>query len=108
MKSGKKPEDATNPIVAEYRITEAAKDDLLLIAEYGDEHYGITQSNQYRDQLKQRILLLAEQPMLYPSVDYIRGGYRRSVCGAHSIYYRIDGGMVEIMRVLGRQDPARL
>ena len=40
-----------------------------------------------------------------PSVDHIRDGYRRSVCGVGSIYYRLnDKLVVKIMRVLGRQD----
>ena len=34
---------------------------------------------------------LAENPWLYQAVDDIREGYRRSVCGVDSIYYRIDG-----------------
>ncbi len=46
--------------------------------------------------------------MLYPAVDHIRVGYRRSVCGAHSIYYRIEGEGVEIIRIIGRQDLNRV
>jgi len=41
---------------------------------------------------------------LYQAVDDIRAGYRRSVCGIDSIYYRVDGDTVEIMNILGRQD----
>ena len=47
---------------------------------------------------------LAEQPGLYRTVDEIRTGYRRSVCGSDSIYYRVVGDTVEIMRILGQQD----
>lgn len=75
-----------------------------MIAQYGDDRYGVAQSNRYRNQLKKRFSVLAEQPQLYPAVDPIRLGYRRSVCGVHSIYYRIAGKGVEIIRVLGRQD----
>ena len=42
--------------------------------------------------------------MFFPAVDHIRVGYRRSVCGAHSIYYRIEGKGIEIIRIIGRQD----
>jgi len=48
--------------------------------------------------------LLAERPLSYPAVDDIRVGYRRSVCGADSIYYRIEGEAVEIMAIIGQQD----
>ncbi len=88
----------------DYQITQAAKEDLIIIAQYGDENFGVAQSNRYRDQLKQRFSILAEQPFLYPAVNHIRKGYRRSVCGVHSIYYRIENNTVEIVRVLGRQD----
>lgn len=87
-----------------YRLSELAKQDLIAIARYGDENFGTRQSDSYRDRLKKRFSLLAQQPMLFPAVDHIRAGYRRSVCGGHSIYYRINDDRVEIMRILGRQD----
>lgn len=93
--------------MGKYRLSKAADDDLMGIALFGDEHFGIAQSNRYRDQLKQRFSVLAEQPLLYPAVDHIRQGYRRSVCGVHSIFYRIDGENVEIMRILKKQDPEK-
>jgi toxin ParE1/3/4 len=43
-------------------------------------------------------------PSLYQAVDDIRPGYRRSVCGVDSIYYRAVDDIVEIMRILGQQD----
>lgn len=89
----------------DYRLSEAAKEDLIGIAQYGDEKFGLKQSSQYRDLLKARFSVLADTPLLYPAIDHIRKGYRRSVCGVHSIYYRIEGKDVEIMRVIGRQDP---
>lgn len=48
--------------------------------------------------------LIADQPYLFPSVDFIREGYRRSVCGADSIYFRIENNAVEIMAIIGRLD----
>ena len=92
----------------DYRLAEAAKEDLIVIAQYGDEHFGVVQSDRYRDQLKQRFSVLADRPQLYPAVDHIRAGYRRSVCGVHSIYYQIEGEGVEIVRVLGRQETRKL
>jgi toxin ParE1/3/4 len=90
----------------DYRLAKSAEKDLIEIAEYGDRHFGIEQSDRYRDQLKKRFSLLAHQPMLYPAVEHIRTGYRRSVCGVHSIYYRIEDNTVEIMRILKHQSPA--
>ena len=104
MRYGKKPGSRVKRNVADYRISEVAKQDLLAIARYGDEHYGVEQSNLYRDGLKQRFLIIVKEPMLYPAVDHIHAGYRRSIIGKHSIYYRFKDNVVEIMRVLGRQD----
>lgn len=77
--------------------------DLIAIASYGDTHFGIAQSDRYRERLNKRFSILAEQPQLYPAVDHIRPGYRRSVCGIHSIYYRVAENGVEIVRILKHQ-----
>lgn len=87
-----------------YRISKHAEKDLIVIAQYGDERYGIEASDAYRDKLINRFEALAVKPLRYPPVDHICEGYRRSVCGVNSIYYRVDGADIEIMRVLGRQD----
>lgn len=87
-----------------YRLTNAARQDLAIIARYGDENFGTEQSDRYRDKLKRRFALTAEKPLLYPSVGYIREGYRRSVYGARSLYFRIEKDQVTIVRILKRQD----
>ena len=90
-----------------YRLTLAAKEDLINIARYGDANFGIEASNRFRTKLEARFQELAEHPMRYSEVNYIREGYRRSVFGVHSIYYVPDDDGVLIVRVLGRQDPKR-
>jgi len=59
-----------------YRLAKRAKDDLIAIAQYGDEHFGVAQSDRYRDQLKQRFSVLAGQPRLHPAVEHIRPSYQ--------------------------------
>lgn len=90
--------------MSSYKLSNEARSDLIEIARYGDEHFGTEQSDRYRDRFKRHFELLARQPTLFPAVDHIRVGYRRSVCGVHSVYYRIDEETVEIMRIIGRQD----
>ncbi len=90
-----------------YHLTQAAEEDLVRIALYGDERFGEDQSNRYRDQLKDHFSQLAKTPQLYATVDHIRPGYRRSVCGAHAVYYRLQACDVVIVRILGRQDAHR-
>lgn len=89
----------------EYRLTGAAEQDLIGIAQYGDENFGTEQSDRYRDQLKARFSIIAAHLLRYPAVDHIRKDYRRTVCGQHSIYYRIDSTEIVIVRVLREQDP---
>lgn len=91
----------------EYRLSELAAQDLFDIALYGMEHFGLEASFNYRDMLKERLERVAEHPERYPLVEHIRRGYRRTVCGVHSIYYRIEADEVVIIRILGRQDPGR-
>lgn len=90
--------------MANYRISEDAKEDLRRIYRRGVREYGEAQADQYYDAFFDRFEELAEQPYLYQAVDDIREGYRRSVCGADSIYYRIDGDTVNVMAILGQQE----
>jgi len=90
--------------MAIYRISEDAKADLRRIYRRGIREYGEALADQYYDAFFDRFEELAEQPYLYQTVDEIREGYRRSVCGVDSIYYRVEGGIVEIMAILGQQD----
>ena len=74
------------------------------IYRHGVREYGELLADQYYDALFDRFELLAKQPLLYQSIDDVREGYRRSVCGVDSIYYRIDGDTIEIICILGQQD----
>lgn len=87
-----------------YRLTEDAKADLIRIYQRGLREYGEGQVDAYYNAFFDRFELLAERPLSYPAVDDIRVGYRRSVCGADSTYYRIEGEAVEIMAIIGQQD----
>lgn len=90
--------------MASYRISEDAKADLERIYRRGLREHGEAQADRYFEAFFERFEQLAAQPYLYQAVDEIRPGYRRSVCGVDSIYYRVVGGTVEIMRILGQQE----
>lgn len=90
-----------------YRLSKAADKDFELIFDYGIDQFGLDQAYKYQGKLVRRFEAIAESPYQYPSVEYIRPGYRRSICGVHAIYYRIRGEMVEIVRILGRQEPSK-
>ena len=90
--------------MASYRISEAAKGDLKRIYRRGLLKFGEAQADRYFNAFFERFEEIAYEPFRYPAVDEVRAGYRRSVCGAESIYYRVAGNRVDIMRILGRQD----
>ena len=75
----------------QYRLAQKADHGLLNIASYGIEQCWAERSRRYDSKLKERFDERAEQPERYPLVEHIRKGYRRSVYGVPSIYYRIDG-----------------
>lgn len=87
-----------------YKLSEDAQIDLIRIHQYGVRMHGEAQADKYYSAFFDRFELLAKQPLLYPPIDNIRKGYRRSVCGEDTIYYRTVGDTVEIMNILGRQD----
>lgn len=88
-----------------YKLSPEAKSDLRRIYNYGVDMHGNEEADAYFNAFFDRFDELAEQPYAYPAVDHIREGYRRSVCGVDTIYYRVDGEIVEIMAILGKQDP---
>ena len=90
--------------MAGYELTCAADQDFEKIFEFGLDTFGVDQAFKYQNSMMQRFAKLAEQPKLYSTVDHIRAGYRRSVYGSHSIYYRIESQGIVIVRILGQQD----
>ena len=90
--------------MADYKLTNEAKQDLIRIHQYGVGKFGVAQADKYYDSFFKYFDIIAQQPYSFESVDYIRTGYRRCACGADSIYYRITNDIVEIMAIVGRQD----
>jgi toxin ParE1/3/4 len=90
--------------MAEYRLSNAAKEDLIRIHHFGVKKFGITQADKYFDTFFDYFDIIAERPFAFESVDYIKAGYRRCPCGSDTIYYRINDNMVEIMAIVGMQD----
>jgi toxin ParE1/3/4 len=90
--------------MANYRLSNQAKEDLIRIHHYGVEKFGMAQADKYFDSFFQYFDIINQRPFSFESVDYIKKGYRRCVCGSDSIYFRINTGTVEIMAIIGRQD----
>ncbi len=90
--------------MANYRLSNQAKEDLIRIHQYGVSHFGKIQAEEYFNNFFRCFELIAERPFSFESADHIRPGYRRCVCGVDSIFYRLNGNCVEVMAIVGRQD----
>lgn len=90
--------------MAEYRLSNTAKEDLIRIHQYGIKRFGIAQADQYFDSLFKYLELIAERPFAFEAVDFIKPGYRRCVCSADTIYFKVSQDRVDIMTIFGRQD----
>ena len=90
--------------MAKYRISNEAKEDLIRIHQYGVKKFGMVQADKYIESFFVYFDIIAQRPFSFESVDFIKKGYRRCVCGSDSIYYRINDEIIEIMAIIGRQD----
>ncbi len=90
--------------MAKYRLSNEAKEDLIRIHHYGVEKFGMNQADRYFDSFFEYFDIIALRPFSFESVDYIKNGYRRCVCGSDSIFYKINNGTIEIMAIIGKQD----
>ncbi len=91
--------------MATYKLSNDAKEDLIRIYRSGVIKFGEVQADIYFNSFFEYFDIIADRPFSFESVDYIKNGYRRCVCGVDSIYYRINNeNIVEIMAIVGRQD----
>jgi len=90
--------------MAEFRISNTAREDLIRIHHYGVNKFGITQADKYFDSFFEYFDIIAQRPFSFESVDFIKKGYRRCVCGSDSIFFKVNEDVVDIMAIVGRQD----
>ena len=90
--------------MTKYKLSNTAKEDLIRIHQFSVMRFGIQQADLYFEAFFEYFDLIAKRPFSFPSVEHIKPGYRRCVCGVDSIYYRIGENVIEIMTIIGRQD----
>jgi len=82
--------------MANYKLSKTAKNDLIRIHQYGVKNFGTAQADKYFDTFFEYFDTISENPYSFESVDYIKTGYRRSVCGSDSIYYRVNNNISKL------------
>jgi toxin ParE1/3/4 len=90
--------------MGKYKLSNVAKVDLIRIHHYGVKQFGMKQADRYFESFFVHFELIAKNPQSFESVDFIKSGYRRCVCGEDSIFYKMNDDVVEIMTIIGRQD----
>ena len=80
--------------MAKYRLSTLVKQDLIRIHHYGVQKFGVTQGDKYFESFFEYFDIIAERPYSFESVDFIKTGYRRCVCGSDSIYFKIDNNVI--------------
>lgn len=90
--------------MANYKLTNEAKADLIRIHQFGVKQFGVRQADKYFNSFFDHFNLISRNPFAFESVDFIRPGYRRCPCGSDSIFYRIVNNQVEIIAIIGKQD----
>lgn len=81
--------------MANYKLSNVAKEDLKRIHKYGVLKFGMSQADLYFYTFFEYFDRIAQNPFSFESVDYIKNGYRRCVCGSDSIYFKINEDIVE-------------
>ncbi len=94
--------------MADYRLSPRARNDLETIWTYSFEQWGIEQANRYIDKITAKFEAIASDPMLFPTCDHIRSGYRRALAERHMIYFYESRQAIVIMRILhGQMEPSQ-
>jgi toxin ParE1/3/4 len=90
--------------MANYRLSNVAKEDLIRIHKFGTIKFVSQQADKYFDSFYKYFEIIDQRPYAFEAVDFIKPGYRRCVCGSDSIYYKIKDDVVEIMTIIGHQN----
>ena len=83
-----------------FQLTNKAYDDLKNIAAYTQKTWGIEQRREYLSRLDRSFRLIAGNVGIGRNCDHIREGYRSHLVGRHLVFYRVEGEMVTVVRVL--------
>jgi len=89
--------------VSAYSVARSAESDLKSIVRYTMKTWGRAQTEIYKQGLQDCFELIAGNPSIGRRCDFIRPGLRRFEHGKHVIFYVLQTGEVQIVRVLHQQ-----
>ena len=86
--------------MASYTLSPAAQADLESIWDYTVRHWGDAQAERYTRGIQAACEALSNGTLVSRSADDIRAGYRKAAVGSHVMFFRVQGDVVEIIRIL--------
>jgi toxin ParE1/3/4 len=90
--------------MANYKLSNSAKEDLIRIHQYGVSKFGMRQADKYFDSFFDQFEIIVQRPFAFESIDHIKRDYRRCVCGSDSIYFTVKEKNIEIIAIFGKQN----
>jgi toxin ParE1/3/4 len=75
--------------MAEYRLTQRARADLIDIYDFTEGKFGAYQAEAYHAGLIRSFGLLADFPLIGQTIDELAAGYRRFRFQSHLIFYTV-------------------
>lgn len=86
--------------MSRYLLRERAEADLAEIWRFTARRWSVAQADKYYRNLVQAFEALAAEPTLGRSCEDIRANYRRYNVASHVVFYRIEDGYADIVRIL--------
>ena len=81
-------------------VSAEAERDLAEMHLFGALNYGQAQADQYLAAILDEFRRITEWPLASPERLEVRPPIRMRSCGAHNLFYDVDGDRVSIVRVL--------
>lgn len=90
-----------------WRLRDAARMDLAEVWLGSAERWGVDQADAYIRAIESRLQHACDYPESYPAFEGSRGRFRKAISGSHMVFYRLDGDVIDVVRVLhNRMDPS--
>ena len=86
--------------MAEYRLTQRARANLIDIYDFTEGKFGAYQAEAYHAGLVRSFGLLADFPLIGQTIDELAAGYRRFRFQSHLIFYTVQPDSVETRAVV--------
>lgn len=83
-----------------YVLSPAARVDLDAIWNHGEAQWGALRAERYIREIQRAVETVAKDPRRGRPCDDVREGYFKFSVGSHILFYRCDGALIDVVRIL--------